>query len=164
MTFALAYPDVMRSLVLCDTTACYGPALKPMWDDRIRVAESQGLTAELIEKTMAIWFSPEFQRAHTDRVDRIRAMLRNTDPGGYVASVRAIADIDLREKIRAIRCPTLVVVGEKDPGTSPAMARVMHERIAGSRLLEIPGAMHCSVVESAAEFNGALLEFLLRLE
>jgi 3-oxoadipate enol-lactonase len=87
-------------------------------------------------------------------------MLRHTDPRGYVASVRAFADIDLREQIRAIRCPTLIVVGEKDPGTSPAMARVMHERVAGSKLLVIPGAMHCSVMESAETFNRALLEFL----
>jgi 3-oxoadipate enol-lactonase len=160
MAFALAHPDVVTRLVLCDTTACYGPAVKPMWDDRIRVAETDGMTDELIEKTMAIWFTPEFRATHKGQVDRVGAMLRHTDPRGYVASIRAIADVDLREQIRAIGCPTLVVVGEKDPGTSPAMARVMHERIAGSKLLVIPGAMHCSVVESAETFNRALLPFL----
>ena len=160
MTLALAYPGVVKSLALCDTTACYGPGVKPMWDDRIRAAEANGMTEALIERTMAIWFTPEYQRAHKDQVDRVRAMLRNTDPRGYVASVKAIADVDLSEKIRAIRCPTLVVVGEKDPGTPPAMARIIHERIAGSKLLVIPGAMHCSVMESAAEFNRALLAFL----
>lgn len=160
MTLALAYPGVVKSLALCDTTACYGPGVKPMWDDRIRAAEANGMTEALIERTMAIWFTPEYHRAHKDQVDRVRAMLRNTDPRGYVASVKAIADVDLSEKIRAIRCPTLVVVGEKDPGTPPAMARIIHERIAGSKLLVIPGAMHCSVMESAAEFNRALLAFL----
>jgi 3-oxoadipate enol-lactonase len=160
MAFTLAYPDVVERLVLCDTTACYGPAVKPMWNDRIGVAETDGMTDELIEKTMAIWFTPEFRATHAGEVERVRAMLRHTDPRGYVASVRAIADIDLREQIRAIRCPTLIVVGEKDPGTSPAMARVMHERVAGSQLLVIPGAMHCSVMESAETFNRALLEFL----
>ena len=29
-TFALAAPARVRSLVLCDTTACYGPAVAPM--------------------------------------------------------------------------------------------------------------------------------------
>lgn len=160
MTFALVHPDVVKGLVLCDTTACYGPEARPRWDERIRVAETQGMTEPLIEKTMEIWFTPEFRRDHKDRVDRVRAMLRHTDPRGYIASVQAIADVDLRERIRVIRCPTLVVVGEKDPGTGPAMARVMHERIASSRLLVLPGAMHCSVMESADAFNRALLEFL----
>lgn len=160
MTFALAYPDVVKGLVLCDTTACYGPEAKPRWDERIRIAEAQGMTEPLIEKTMEIWFTPEFRRAHREQVDRVRAMLRHIDPRGYIAAIQAIADIDLRERIRAIRCPTLVVGGEKDPGTNPAMARVMHERIAGSKLLIVPGAMHCSVMESADVFNRALLGFL----
>jgi pimeloyl-ACP methyl ester carboxylesterase len=89
-------------------------------------------------------------------------MLRHTDPRGYAAAVRALGAVDLRATLRAIRCPTLVVVGEQDPGTTPAMARGIHGSIAGSRLLVIPGAMHCSVVEAADVFNRALLDHLTR--
>jgi 3-oxoadipate enol-lactonase len=160
MTFALAHPRVLGRLVLCDTTACYGPGLRPMWDDRMRVAQTQGMTEELIERTMAVWFTPAFRERHTAEVNRVRAMLRNTDPHGYAASIRAIAGADLRGRIGAIQAPTLVVVGEDDPGTTPAMARVLHDGIPGSKLCVIPGAMHCSVVESAEQFNRALLDFL----
>jgi pimeloyl-ACP methyl ester carboxylesterase len=82
MAFALDHPDRVRSLVLCDTTACYGPAVQPMWDDRIRVAETSGMTPELVERTMAIWFSAEYRAAHGDVVDRVAAMLAATDPAG----------------------------------------------------------------------------------
>jgi 3-oxoadipate enol-lactonase len=162
MAFALAEPARVRSLVLCDTTACYGPGVTPMWEDRIRVAESRGMTAELVERTMAIWFSPEFRAREPDVVAGVTAALAVTDPRGYVASIRAIGWVDLRPRLGAIRAPTLVVVGEKDPGTPPAMAREIHERIAGSRLLVLPGAMHASPVERGAEFNRALLDFLPR--
>jgi pimeloyl-ACP methyl ester carboxylesterase len=40
------------------------------------------------------------------------------------------------------------------------MARVIHDRIAGSGLLIIPNAMHCAVVEDADRFLAALLDFL----
>jgi len=40
------------------------------------------------------------------------------------------------------------------------MAQIIHERVAAAPLLFIPGAMHCSVMESADEFNRALLEFV----
>jgi len=163
MAFALADPGRVRSLVLCDTTACYGPAVTPMWDERIRVAETRGMTHELIERTMAIWFTPEFHAKRQDVVDRVRAMLRATDPRGYVAAIRAIGWVDLRDRLGAIRCPTLVVVGERDPGTPPAMARILHESIPGSRLVMLPGAMHCSPVESADDFTGTLTEFLARM-
>ena len=160
MTAALADPKRITRLVLCDTTARYGPAVEPMWHERMRVAESEGMTETLIERTMDIWFTAAFRAARPEAVDCVRAMLRATDPAGYAAAIRAIGFVDLTDRICAIRCPTLVMVGEKDPGTPPAMARVLHERIAGSCLLVLPGAMHCSAVESAEEFNRALAEFL----
>jgi pimeloyl-ACP methyl ester carboxylesterase len=42
------------------------------------------------------------------------------------------------------------------------MARAIHERIAASELLVLPGSMHCAVVEDADAFLGALLDFLSR--
>jgi 3-oxoadipate enol-lactonase len=160
MTAALSQPKRITSLVLCDTTACYGPGVRPMWEDRIRVAEGAGMTATLVDRTMAIWFTEAFRTRRLEVVERIAAMLRKTDPRGYAAAIRAIGFVDLTERIGVIHCPTLVVVGEQDPGTPPAMARVIHERIAGSELLVIPGAMHCAVVEAADRFLPALLGFL----
>jgi len=164
MTAALAHPERIKSLVLCDTTACYGPGVRPMWEDRIRVAESDGMTPTLVDRTMAIWFTEAFRAKHREAVGRIAAMLRTNDPRGYAAAIRAIGFVDLTERIGAIRCPTLVVVGEQDPGTPPAMARIIHERIAGSGLLVLPGAMHCAVVEDADRFLAAVLRFLTESE
>jgi 3-oxoadipate enol-lactonase len=160
MTAALVAPDRVRSLVLCDTTACYGETVRPMWEERIRVAEAEGMSATLVERTMDIWFSPGFRERHKDVVDRVRDMLGTTDPRGYAAAIRAIGFVDLRPRLAEIRCPTLVVVGEDDPGTTPAMARVLQGGIPGARLLVLPGARHCSVVEAADRFDTALRAFL----
>jgi 3-oxoadipate enol-lactonase len=160
LAFALAHRDRVRSLVLCDTTACYGPAVVPMWEDRIRVAEKSGMTPELVERTMAIWFSADYHGRRKDVVDRVAGMLATTDPRGYAASIRAIGWTDQRDRIGAIRAPTLVVVGEKDPGTPVAMSREIVERIPGARLIVLPGAMHCSPVEAADAFHAELRSFL----
>jgi 3-oxoadipate enol-lactonase len=160
MTAALAFPDRIRRLALCDTTAQYGPAVEGMWHERLRVAETEGMTESLIERTMAIWFTTKFREQHAGRVDRVRAMLRATDARGYAASIRAIGFVNLTPRLGAIRSPTLVIVGEQDPGTTPAMAEVLHAKIPGARLAILPGAMHCSAVEEAEAFNRAVGEFL----
>lgn len=160
MTLALAHPGRVQSLVLCDTTACYGPALEPMWQDRLRVAETVGMTDELIERTMAIWFTADFLVRGKTQVDRVREMLRRTDPRGYAAAIRAIAFVDLRGHIASICCPTLAVVGADDPGTPLAMARDIAVRIPGARLEILPGARHAAVVERAEEFTRLLVGFL----
>ncbi len=162
MTTALRYPGSIRSLVLADTTASYGPERKPMWDDRIRLAETKGIDA-VLDRTMEAWFTAPFRAAHPDVVGRIRAMLAPTDPVGYVGAIQAIGYGDIREEIRAIRCPTLILVGDEDRGTDISMARTMHERIAGSELQVLPRAAHCSCVEAPDAFNRALLGFLERV-
>lgn len=157
MVLALRHPEAVASLVLCDTTACYGEALRPMWEERIRVAETGGMTEDLIERTMAIWFTPGYDPA---RVERVRAMLRRTSPAAYAAAIRAIGFVDLRPRLGAIRCPTLVVVGGDDPGTTPAMARDIAGRIPGARLEVLPGARHAAVVERPGDFIRLLTDFL----
>jgi 3-oxoadipate enol-lactonase len=162
MTMALRFPRAVQSLVLADTTACYGPKVTPMWDERIRVAEGQGIEP-LLDRTMEAWFTPTFRVEHPEVIDRVRAMLGPTDVGGYVGAIRAIGYVDLREAIGAIRCPTLILVGEEDRGTDITMATAMHERIAGSQLTVLPNAAHCSCVEAADAFTRAVLEFLQKV-
>ena len=162
MTMALRFPRAIRSLVLADTTACYGPERKAMWDDRIRVAEAKGMQP-LLDRTIEAWFTAAFRAEQPEVIAHVRAMLARTNPAGYVGAIRAIGYGDLRESIRAVSCPTLILVGDEDRGTDITMARTMHQRIAGSELSVIPGAAHCSCVEAAGEFNRDLLGFLQRV-
>jgi len=163
MTLALKFPRAIRSLTLADTTASYGPERKAGWDDRIRVAEAQGIEP-LLDRTMEAWFTAPFRAERPDVIAKVRAMLAPTSVVGYVGAIQAIGYGDMREEIRAIRCPTLVLVGDEDRGTDITMARTMHERIAGSELVVIPRAAHCSCVEAPEAFNRALLAFLGRVE
>jgi 3-oxoadipate enol-lactonase len=162
MTMALRFPRAVKSLVLADTTACYGPKMTPMWDDRIRVAEAQGIEP-LLDRTMEAWFTASFRAEHPEVIDRVGAMLRPTDVRGYVGAIRAIGYVDLREAIGAIRCPTLILVGEEDRGTDITMANTMHQRIGGSELTVLPKAAHCSCIEAADAFTRAVLGFLQKV-
>ena len=56
MTYALKYPDVLRSLVLCDTSSRIPAEAKSLWGDRIKIATERGMEP-LLEGTLKRWFT-----------------------------------------------------------------------------------------------------------
>ena len=72
----------------------------------------------------------------------------------------AIRDLNLTEKITAIKVPTLIIVGEDDPGTPVAASQVINEKIKGSELVILKSAAHLSNIEQTEAFNKAVLKFL----
>ncbi|MFQ5828832.1 MAG: 3-oxoadipate enol-lactonase [Candidatus Methylomirabilia bacterium] len=162
-TLALKYPRVLKSLVLCDTTSRIPAEAKPVWDERIRVAETQGMEP-LVEPTLARWFTEPFRAQRHEVFDRVRAMIRSTDPRGYVGCSHAIAACDLTDRLQTINLPTVIIVGEDDPATPVAAARTIHEQIKGSELRVLKSASHLSNMEQAEEFNRVLASFLATVE
>lgn len=158
-TLALEHPERVASLALCDTTSRIPPEALPGWEERIRIAETAGMEP-LVEPTIERWFTPEFCTAHARTVDQVRAMIRSTPVAGYVGCCRAIMDLDLTGRLAAIGQPTLVVVGENDPGTPLSAAETIRDAIRGAHLVVLPRARHLSNIEAAAEFNDALTEHL----
>jgi len=158
---ALKHPEMLRSLILCDTTSQIPPHAKPMWDDRIRVTETQGMQPH-VEPTLGRWFTPSYFEGHADVVERVRTMIRQTKPEGYIGCCHAIKALNLTDQLAAIAVPTLSVVGEDDTGTPVAASRAIHERIKRSALVVLKSASHLSNIEQPEAFNKALLDFLGR--
>jgi 3-oxoadipate enol-lactonase len=54
----------------------------------------------------------------------------------------------------------LFIAGEKDAGGAvPAAMKAMHQDLAGSRYVELPGAGHISNLDDPAGFTRAVKEF-----
>jgi 3-oxoadipate enol-lactonase len=66
------------------------------------------------------------------------------------------------ERLGRIKFPTLVVVGSLDSRNLLNIADTLAKGIPGARKVVIPGASHHPPVETPAEFNRALLDFLER--
>jgi 3-oxoadipate enol-lactonase len=158
-TLALRAPELLASLVLCDTSSRVPPEMRAAWDERIRTAEAQGMEP-LVEATLGRWFTPPFRDRHPEVVERVRAMIRGTSPAGYVGCCHAISKLDLTDKLSAITLPTLVLVGEDDPGTPVAASQAIQARIKGSRLVVLKSAAHLSNLEQSDAFTRTLIDFL----
>jgi 3-oxoadipate enol-lactonase len=151
--------DRLISLALC-STACHMPPPE-LWDERIRLAMEEGMMA-LVDAVVERWFTEPFRREPCITVDRVRRMIIDTPAHGYAACCAAIRDMDLRELITAIRLPTLVIVGDKDPATPPDKAAEIQSRIPGAKLEVVPDAAHLLNIEQDVAFDAALMSLLDR--
>jgi len=158
-TFALKHPTMIKSLVLCDTTSRYPAAASSIWEDRIKTVSAKGMEP-MVAGTLERWFTAPFRARRRDVMERVGAMIRNTPPAGYVGCCHAIPKINVTNRLKELRCPALVIVGEEDPGTPVEMAREIHSALPGSQLAVLRSASHLSNVEQPEEFNRALLGFL----
>jgi 3-oxoadipate enol-lactonase len=158
-TYALKYPGVFRSLTLADTTSRYPADALPTWLERVKTVEAQGMKP-MVEPTLARWFTAPTVAARGPAVDSVAAQILATPPAGYCGCCHAIPKINVTARLKEIKCPILVIVGEQDPGTPVAMAREIHDNAPGSKLAIIPNAAHLANIEQPEAFDKALGGFL----
>jgi 3-oxoadipate enol-lactonase len=114
----------------------------------------------VLDATIDRWFSKEGQAGIPQEVEKVRQMILATPVEGFCGSGAAIRGMDMRPLHKDIHTPTLILVGELDPGTPVSAAEAIHQGVAGSQLRIYKGAAHFCNVEKADLFNGDLLAFL----
>lgn len=150
-------PERVERLVLCSTSAHLAP--REVWLKRAAAVRAGG-TGAVAEVVLERWFTPRFRHAHPQTVTQFAQMLRSTPSEGYAGCCEAIADLDLRDRLGAIRAQTLLLAGADDPATPADHAQVIQEAIPGARLLVLPRAAHLANVEQPEAFNRAVFEHL----
>jgi 3-oxoadipate enol-lactonase len=149
-------PDRVEKLILANTNFYY--ADKAPWADRIKFVQEKGLT-ELVGLNMERWFTAGFRERAPQAIARMTEMFVATNPGGYVACVEAIRDMDFRTSNPKVTTPTLVIVGKQDPATPPSAGEAIAQQIKGAKLVALDAA-HISNVEQPKAFADAVLDFL----
>jgi pimeloyl-ACP methyl ester carboxylesterase len=90
-------------------------------------------------------------------------MAMTAGPEAFVRQQQAIMTRpDSRPELPAIRCPALVLVGEGDELTPPALADEMVSLIPNSRLVKVPDSGHLSTLEKPEAVTEALVEWMQR--
>jgi len=154
---AINAPDRLERLALCNTAGRF-PGPPDLWNQRIATVLSQGMAA-VVPGVLERWFTPGFRAAHPEAVEPIKRQLLATDPRGYAACTAAVRDVDLLKDLGRVRTPTLVVIGDQDPATTPQQGQAIAEAIPGARAVTLAAA-HLSNIEAEADFNAAVVDFL----
>ena len=141
---ALAAPDRVEKLVLCDTAHVIGP--KEMWQARIDAIAEGGLAAAS-DAIMERWFPADMATRDPDLFAGAEAMMSRTPLKGYLGVAAAIRDADFTQTTPTIEVPALVMVGSEDKATSPTLVASLADLLPNSALHIIEGAGHLPCLE-----------------
>jgi pimeloyl-ACP methyl ester carboxylesterase len=159
LAFAIAHPERIAKLVISDAAACFPPegrqAFAVMAD---KVAEGGlGAVAEMAARRV---HSATYLRQHPEAVEQRKRVLLGIEPKAFQHACRVLQETDLTPLLHHLRVPTLVVAGEFDQATPPALNKEIVKRVAGARYVELAGCGHCPPLEQPDAFLGTIGDFI----
>ena len=158
---AIRYPELVRGLVLANTTAHYPAETQAGWQARIEAVQQGGL-ARIADTVLERYLHADFRREHPALVAALRAQLLRNDAAAYLATCDAIRNVDWAGRLGDIRCPTVVISGALDVGTPPAMGRAIADAVPGAQFELLADASHLSVAEQPARFESIVRALVAR--
>jgi pimeloyl-ACP methyl ester carboxylesterase len=159
LALALRAPGRVASLVLVNSFA----RLRPIGvRAALRGAARLGLACFAPMSWLAASVSQDaFPLAHQAAL-RERAALRIAANSRevYLGCLGALLRFDARRRLTAVRCPTLVVAGERDRTVPLAAKRALAAAIAGARLVVVPDSGHVTAYDQPEVLNRLIRDHL----
>lgn len=145
-----------RAVLMCTSAHIPGDA----YAQRAETVRRAGSPAAVADSVVERWFTPSWAREHPAVVARHRAMIASIPAEGYAGCAEAIAALDLRAQLPAIRVPTLVIGARQDPALPPEHSEAIAAAIPGARLEILDPGAHLVNVERPQEVTRLMLEHL----
>jgi len=159
----LAHPARVRSVTLGCTThggpRCVAPPEASL--AMMRAEVERGWHPDVLLANARLRFSEAFIAGNEEFLrEHVALRGRHVPPiAAWLAQAQGCMEFDSEQRLDQVRCPALVITGDDDAIVPTANARLLAERIRGAKLVTLRGG-HLFFLESAREFNAAVLEFL----
>lgn len=156
---AIRHPGLASRLVLADCGACFSEPGRAAFRGMSAAAREKGLGA-IADVAMRRLFAPEFQQQNPELTQERKKRFLAVDPETFHGACDALATLDIRDKLAAVKVPVLVLVGAQDEATPPPMSRELAAALPDARLVELPGCAHVPQLQAPGEFMAAIRPFI----
>lgn len=160
---ALRHPDLVRSLILADSSRGSGQSPEQAAAMRDRAAELDRVgAAEFAAARGPRLVTPEAPR---ELIDAVVATMRDSIRlPGYGHAAECMAATDLTAELGDVRTPTLVLCGEGDTVTGFPESQAIAGGIPDAVFVTVHGAGHLANQEAPEAFNAWLSAFIQIIE
>jgi class 3 adenylate cyclase len=164
LLFAATYPERTSALVI------YGSYAKRSWAPDYPFGWKDDRWERVIGNFKRNWGTPEgvdlnmwapSVARNPEASNRLTSYFRaSASPGAVVSIMTMNRDIDVRHVLPSIRVPTLILHRPAERVLDIGHARYMAQRIAGAKLVELPGEDHVPWVGNPSAILDEVAEFL----
>jgi 3-oxoadipate enol-lactonase len=164
LAYAKKYPTDLKGLLLMDTRAeADTPDGREGRQKMIEMVRTKGSSA-VAEAMMPKMLAADTPANQPEVARELRTIMESQPPRTIENALVALRDRpDFRKDLPSIAVPTLVLVGQSDAITPPAMAETLNKSIPKSQLVTISNAGHMTPMEQPDQVNRALGDFVSKL-
>lgn len=156
---AIRHPGIASRLVLADCGACFSEPGRAAFRGMSAAAKDKGLGA-IADVAMRRLFAPEFQQRNAALIEERKKRFLAVDPATFHGACDALATLDIRDQLKSVTVPVLVLVGEQDEATPPPMSRELVAGLPDAKLVELPGCAHVPQLQAPDLFMAAVRPFI----
>lgn len=158
--FTLKYPERVGALVLVDTCSHIDTLLEMIIKVWIRATEIGGSEFRY-DVSLPVLFAESFIKKNLEVILSMKEIsVKNNPPKPIINLAKSCLKHNVDDRIREIKSPTLIIVGEEDILIPIKYSKILNEKIEGSRLVVIKDCGHVPILEKPEEFNRIVLDFL----
>lgn len=126
---------------------------------RAETVEADGMGA-VAETVATNGVSPTFRANDPEAFQELISMLASNDPAGYAAQCRALVGLDVVDQLGDIAVPTLLVSGDRDGVSPPAVTEENAARVPNARFVIVEDCGHNLTWEKPLELDALARPFL----
>lgn len=164
LLFAKTYPNLVRRMVLFNTTPYTSPWLKEIgyqWNSIGKTRDAK----TYYQATIPVIYSPSYYEKRLDWMKKREAFLLPIfgNPVFLDAMERltnSAESFDIRKDIDNITCPTLLIAADEDYLTPINNQKELHQLMKQSELVILPGVGHASMYEKPLLFTTLVIGFI----
>lgn len=160
---AVSTPGRFDRVVLANTVFDRSEEQRHGNRQRLDLTMKQGM-APVAELAVARWFTEPWQQENPDRTEMVRQRITTTNLDGYLDAYRVFVDDDpdMADRLSFVANQTLVITGERDSGSTPAMTYEMAALLPNGTAKVLPSTGHLPPIETPDVFTDVLIDFLER--
>ena len=165
MKFAIAHPEMVASISVINSvseTDMLLTAFVQNWKTLCDTKDGEAFFLGMMPSVYGEAFLAQNDEVHVKRAKTMAKIPNEFFEGQKVLYDTFLSDVYITDQLHQIKCPALIICGEKDILKPPKFSKIIADNIPNAEYLTLPDCGHAAIFEKPEELKSAILGFIMK--